>query len=116
MWRVALDYQFPSFRGAYSKRELEANSWPIYFAHSQQVKQTVPNDQLLVYELGSGWGPICDFLGKPVPGVPFARVNETDMVIDSRQGLLLVGLSWAMYLIPCAVVVGACWWALRRKK
>ena len=33
----------------------------------EDVKATVPADRLLVYELGSGYGPICDFLGLDVP-------------------------------------------------
>lgn len=32
-----------------------------------QVKETVPRDRLLVYRIGEGWGPLCKFLGVPVP-------------------------------------------------
>jgi len=27
----------------------------------------------LVYKLGDGWGPLCEFLGKEVPAVPYPR-------------------------------------------
>ena len=34
-------------------------------------------DRLLVYDLigGAGWAPLCDFLGKPMPDVPFPWSN-----------------------------------------
>lgn len=47
-----------------------------YAAHNQAVIDTVPADRLLVYEIGSGWEPICEFLGVPVPDTPYPRVND----------------------------------------
>lgn len=35
--------------------------------HTQAVKAAIPPERLLVYELGDGWQPLCDFLGVPVP-------------------------------------------------
>ena len=32
---------------------------------------------MLVYEIGSGWEPICASLGLPVPEVPFPRGNSS---------------------------------------
>ena len=48
----------------------------MYEAHNQAVKDTVPADRLLIYEVGSGWEPICDFLGVPVPDAPYPRAND----------------------------------------
>lgn len=48
----------------------------MYEAHNQAVKDTVPADRMLIYEVGSGWEPICDFLGVPVPDTPFPRAND----------------------------------------
>ncbi|KAJ7610987.1 hypothetical protein FB45DRAFT_720249, partial [Roridomyces roridus] len=47
-----------------------------YRAHSAEVRKITPKDRLLEYELGSGWEPLCNFLGKEVPNVPFPRINE----------------------------------------
>jgi len=30
---------------------------------------------LLVYEVSQGWGPLCRFLGVPVPDEPFPKTN-----------------------------------------
>jgi hypothetical protein len=46
--------------------------------HNDQVRRDVPADRLLVYEIGQGWGPLCAFLGVPVPeGKPFPHLNDT---------------------------------------
>ena len=44
------------------------------------IKRITPKDRLLIYKIEDGWEPLCKFLDKPVPGVPFPRVNETKAV------------------------------------
>lgn len=41
------------------------------------VKAAVAPDRLLVFEVRSGWGPLCDFLGVSAPAEPFPRSNDT---------------------------------------
>lgn len=45
-------------------------------AHVDRVKATVPADRLLSFEVKEGWGPLCAFLGVPVPSEPFPRTND----------------------------------------
>jgi len=45
--------------------------------HNAEVQAAFGPDRLLVYELGSGWPPLCEFLGVPVPGEPYPRGNDT---------------------------------------
>lgn len=33
--------------------------------------------QVLEFSVKQGWEPLCEFLGVPVPDVPFPRVNST---------------------------------------
>jgi len=50
----------------------------VFNRHNERVRQVVPPDRLLVYEVREGWGPLCAFLGVPVPeGKPFPHVNDT---------------------------------------
>lgn len=49
----------------------------VYEVHNAAVERDVPPDRLVVYELGSGWGPLCEALGVPVPDVPYPRTNST---------------------------------------
>ena len=36
----------------------------------------VPEDQLLVYRVGDGWGSLCEFLGHDVPDKAFPHENK----------------------------------------
>jgi hypothetical protein len=46
--------------------------------HTEAVKAAVPAERLLVYEVGQGWAPLCEFLGVPVPDTPFPQVNSRE--------------------------------------
>jgi hypothetical protein len=47
-------------------------------AHEAAVKEAMPADNLLVFQAADGWGPLCEFLGKPVPSVPYPRSNSRE--------------------------------------
>ena len=46
--------------------------------HSVEVERTIPSHRLLVYEVSQGWGPLCAFLGVPVPQTPFPLTNTRE--------------------------------------
>lgn len=48
----------------------------VYEGHNRSVIDTIAADRLLVYDLASGWAPLCRFLGRPVPQAPFPHVNR----------------------------------------
>jgi len=48
-----------------------------YLKHNEHVKEVVPADQLLVWDVRDGWEPLCKFLGKPVPNEPIPHENKT---------------------------------------
>ena len=54
------------------------NAKAAYLAHNAEVKRVTPPERLLLFQVGQGWEPLCKFLGKPVPDVPFPRVNDTE--------------------------------------
>jgi hypothetical protein len=46
---------------------------------------SVPAERLLVYQVKEGWGPLCEFLGVPVPDEDFPHINsreETRLLIE----------------------------------
>jgi len=49
-----------------------------YIAHDVSVKAAIPEGRLLVHEARDGWQPLCDFLGVPVPDVPYPRTNTKE--------------------------------------
>ena len=48
----------------------------LYTTWNNHVKETVPGDKLLVYNVKEGWGPLCRFLEVPVPEVGFPCLND----------------------------------------
>lgn len=50
----------------------------VFEQHIAEVQQTIEPDRLLVYQLGDGWAPLCEFLQVPVPDEPFPRTNSTN--------------------------------------
>jgi len=46
------------------------------------VIKEVPADRLLVWQVKEGWGPLCQFLGVPVPDLPFPNVNDTPTMLE----------------------------------
>lgn len=44
--------------------------------HNAEVRATVAPHRLLEFETGAGWEPLCDFLGLPVPDVPYPTANS----------------------------------------
>ena len=49
----------------------------IYEAHTAEVQASVPPDKLLTYEVGTGWEPLCAFLGVEVPDTEYPNTNST---------------------------------------
>jgi hypothetical protein len=55
-------------------------------AHNDAVRALIPADQLLVFEVRQGWGPLCEFLGVPVLSTPFPRTNDRSEFWDRVSG------------------------------
>ena len=45
--------------------------------HTETVIAGMPKDRLLVFNVAEGWGPLCAFLGVPMPDTPYPRENST---------------------------------------
>jgi hypothetical protein len=57
-----------------------------FIAHNDAVKAAIPADRVLSYEVKEGWGPLCAFLGVPVPDGPFPRTNDRSEFWDRVAG------------------------------
>ncbi|KAI8635260.1 hypothetical protein F5Y19DRAFT_5533 [Xylariaceae sp. FL1651] len=64
------------FFHAKDRAEIDANARETYDNYFKTVRAMVPPENLLEYKLGDGWEPLCEFLGKPVPDMPFPRLND----------------------------------------
>jgi Sulfotransferase domain len=50
----------------------------VFEKHNETVKQTVPADQLLVWEVAEGWPRLCEFLGVETPEGDFPHLNDAE--------------------------------------
>ncbi|KAG0646936.1 hypothetical protein D0Z07_6471 [Hyphodiscus hymeniophilus] len=47
-----------------------------YREHNERLRSIAPNDRFLEYQVQEGWQPLCSFLNKEVPTVPFPRSDD----------------------------------------
>ena len=67
------------FQDTFSGRfEDRAFAIGVFEAHIEEVRRTIPEERLLVYQVGDGWEPLCKFLGRPVPDRDFPHANSRD--------------------------------------
>jgi hypothetical protein len=64
-----------TFGGNWQDRE---TCLAAFRAREREVRAAIPADRLLVYDVAEGWGPLCAFLGVPVPDTPFPHRNRKD--------------------------------------
>lgn len=96
-----------------TKDQVEGNALEIYRKHNSLIIAHTPPDNLLRFDLKDGWEPLCAFLGKEIPNVPFPNVNEGDAVKDivaaftqksivrAVRNLVIIGASCAAAYYLC---------------
>ena len=96
--------------------EMRARLKDAYLEHYALVRRIVPEENLLNYRLGDGWEPLCEFLGRPVPNVPYPWVNDRALVLEARKKrrrMAMRKVAGAMGLVVGSVLV--VWIAVARR-
>ncbi len=82
-----------------------------YDRHIEWLKEIVPADRLIFFDVRDGWGPLCSVLGKEVPDTPFPKINDGEaidrfakkvvqrgllrwLVVFATLGLALIPFKW----------------------
>lgn len=82
--------------------------------HNDMVEKfCLDNDKdFLKFELGDGWDPLCDFLGKDAPDMEFPHVNDCDSFRAAFR--LDLGRTILIYstVVGFMVILGTYSWAL----
>lgn len=81
--------------------------------YNAEVQRECPKDKLLVFRAADGWGPLCEFLGVPVPEQPYPHVNDTAEFQKIVQVLNITG--YAIMATPPLIAIGAALWRSMRK-
>jgi len=67
------------FDGQFQKRFTDKDfAEKVFKDHIQSVKEYVPEEKLLLFEAKEGWEPLCTFLQKPIPDIPFPHSNKKE--------------------------------------
>ena len=94
----------------HSADEMRREAKTRYREHYALVRKTVPKGNLLEYKLGSGWGPLCAYLGKEIPDVEFPKVNETASMHEKisiiiRRTLVKIFIKSLLYVGPVLLAI-----------
>ncbi len=52
-------------------------------AHTDELRQSLPPERVMFFDVIDGWPPLCEFLECPVPETPFPRSNSRDEFWDT---------------------------------
>jgi hypothetical protein len=101
--------------GASTREEFQAKARPTYRRPYELVRKITPKGRLLDFKLEDGWAPLCQFLGKEIPDVPFLRIN--DLVDFHKKSNIMVKIAAARVSRKTAKISGivgavavAVWW------
>lgn len=61
---------------AKNRNEIQVHAREGYDRYFERIRQMVPPEKRLEYNPRDGWEPLCRFLDKDVPDVPFPRKND----------------------------------------
>jgi hypothetical protein len=82
----------------------------VFNRHNEEVRRCVPKEQLLVYEVKEGWGPLCAFLGVEEPDKPFPHLNDAEemrrRIVGVRAATLAVPAALMLLLVAVLVLLG----------
>jgi hypothetical protein len=81
---------------ARSQADVERNARRVYGDYYRRIRQLVPPERRLEFKHADGWEPLCRFLGKEVPDMPFPRLNDRGSHRDYQMKVIMLemGKSW----------------------
>ena len=92
----------------------EEEAVAVFNSHVDEVISVVPPERLLVFDVRDGWEPLCTFLNRPIPDIPFPCVNDTATMLFTFNTIrlvcwlvvLAVPISLAIFLPMCETASG----------
>ena len=70
-------------------REQETDVRKLYLDWNEELKRSIKKENLLVFNVKEGWGPLCKFLGVPEPEQPFPNLNSKESFQQKYVEVLL---------------------------
>ncbi len=73
--RVKMAYEIVVDQTFAGRLDDQDHAIQVFRQHTENVRNTIDQERLLVYEISQGWEPLCAFLSVPIPTIPIPRVN-----------------------------------------
>lgn len=89
-----------TFDGRFEDKEYATS---VFERRNKEVRENVPPEKLLVYEMKEGWEPLCRFLDVPVPDEPFPKLNDA----ATFRRMILAGYASAVAAAFLLAVIAA---------
>lgn len=87
--------------------ETEPPTSKTYNRHIEWLKEVVPPERLIFYDVKDGWEPLCKALDLPVPkDEPFPRINDGKAIDEFAKTQIIRGLKAWIFILLIIVVVG----------
>jgi len=97
-------------------KQLQEESKAVQFYHdwNTTISASIPPSNLLVFDVRSGWGPLCQFLDCPQPATSFPRLNDSSELVKHQKYvsffvtitlLVLFGICGIFIIIPILLFV-----------
>jgi hypothetical protein len=104
-WRSYLalvDRMFWGPQGTFAEgHELPSEMIEQMERHNEEVVRAIAPERLLVWEVGEGWEPLCEFLDVPVPAEPLPHANDRETFVQRVIGGALDSLQgWREQNLP----------------
>lgn len=113
---------FPSYINVLRKQwvHLYGERGPVtaqsYHRHIDMLKQMVPSERLVFFDVMEGWEPLCKALGEEVPDVPFPNINDGKAIDALAERMVKKGLFRWVALLATMLVVAVSLLIMRNTK
>ena len=78
----------------------KTNAILSYEEHNRRVREVIPSDRLLKYDVRQGWAPLCKFLDvEECPQVPFPKTNSSLFCQSQTISSILIPVSIILFIL-----------------
>ncbi|KAK5110412.1 hypothetical protein LTR85_001022 [Meristemomyces frigidus] len=99
-----------SFWDVFFQGDFGSNGKAKFISHRDEIRSLVTPENLLEYNISTGWKPLCKFLHVPAPDRPFPHVNDGEHFVKrckarNHNQMKNVALRYALNGVGLAVVL-----------
>lgn len=76
-----------------------------YQSHNKAIRKSIGRRKLLIIDHSLGWKPLCKFLKKPIPNVPYPRLNTREAFDDKMKNISICILVFPICIIGLITLI-----------